>query len=78
MRKSVKLIVSAFIVSWQVGMQYQSIPCAGKEPEGVVCAKGVAQRTEKSFKTAEQADAFRAGLVAEGTKENIKMEEVHK
>lgn len=78
MKNRIKLFASVFIVSWQTGVQYQAVPCPNPQPADIVCAKGVPQRTEKTFKTSLEADAFRAGLVAEGTKEGIKLEEVKK
>jgi len=49
-----------FVVSWATGTQYAPVPCVGKEPDGVICAKAVIQRSEKVFKSQEAAEAFKA------------------
>lgn len=63
MKKLIPLVVFAvFVVSWQTGTQYQAIPCVAAEPQGVVCAKLVATRAEKVFKTEDAAKEFSAVL----------------
>ena len=56
--KYAKLIV-VFVVGWTTGMNYVPVECKTKEPEGIICAKQVPLRTEKTFKTKDSAEAFK-------------------
>lgn len=50
-----------YVVSWQAGLQLdKQVPCVGKEPANVVCFNTLPQRTERTFKSQEAADAVEA------------------
>lgn len=72
MRK-VKGIMIVFAVSWVTGQTYKAVPCAGKEPDGIVCAQTVQTRTEKVFKNEDAAKEFKDAL-AGSQAVDVKME----
>jgi hypothetical protein len=71
--RNVAKLFTVFVVSWATGTQYALQPCTSKEPDGVICAKSVEQRTEKTFKSAEAADAFKA-VMEQMKAANVKLE----
>lgn len=60
--KHLPYLLALFIVSWPVGVKYELFKCTGKEPEGIVCAKPLEDRKERTFKTEEAANEFAAML----------------
>ncbi len=60
-----KKILFVFVVSWVTGTdQILLVPCVGKEPPGIVCAKVSYKRAEQPFKSEEAAEAFEAVMKA--------------
>ncbi len=67
------MVVVVFVVSWATGTQYAPVACTQKEPDGVICAKAVVQRTERPFKSQEAAEAFKA-VMEEMKATDVKLE----
>lgn len=66
-------LLTIFVVSYATGVQYNSVPCKGKEDPGVVCAMTVTNHAEKAFKTEEAADEFKNVMIESHVNE-VKME----